>query len=194
MKTIDTLFRRISSDDLSLPDIDLIIGRASLCIASGRGLSISLNSVSIGDYTSLNAGLTITPHSVVIRGDLTTNVVQFGDIELKRAFLQVSLEAKSSEKANDLIVGGEVAFSALVFDAAVHLYRSPEGSKKSLEWTVLAALTVKNDALQLSKVVPEVAGTPLDLSLTQAVFVAASRDDPSLGNMITSGFAFHEGM
>ncbi|TBU56241.1 hypothetical protein BD310DRAFT_931958 [Dichomitus squalens] len=194
VKTIDTLFRRVSHGDLSLPDLDVTIGAASLSISSGNGLSISLDSVTIGDYTSLDAGLTITPHNVVIRGDLTTDAVQFGDIELKRAFLQVTFEAKGNGKTTDLILGGEVAFSTLLFDAAVHLYRSPDGSKKSLEWTVLAALTATDEAWQLSKVVPEIEGTPFDLALTQVVFVAASKDDPSLGNMITSGFSFHQGV
>ncbi|TBU36569.1 hypothetical protein BD309DRAFT_984853, partial [Dichomitus squalens] len=194
VKTIETLFRRISHDNLSLPDLDVTIGSARLSITSGNGLSIGLDSVTIGDYTSLDAGLIITPHNVVIRGDLTTDAVQFGDVELKRAFLQVTFEAKGNGKTTDLILGGEVAFSTLVFDAAVHLYRSPDNSKKSLEWTVLAALTSKDEALQLSKVVPEIEGTPFDLALTQAVFVAASKDDPSLGNMITSGFSFHQGV
>ncbi|TBU39054.1 hypothetical protein BD309DRAFT_970509 [Dichomitus squalens] len=194
VKTIETLFRRISHDNLSLPDLDVTIGSARLSITSGNGLSIGLDSVTIGDYTSLDAGLIITPHNVVIRGDLTTDAVQFGDVELKRAFLQVTFEAKGNGKTTDLILGGEVAFSTLVFDAAVHLYRSPDNSKKSLEWTVLAALTSKDEARQLSKVVPEIEGTPFDLALTQAVFVAASKDDPSLGNMITSGFSFHQGV
>lgn len=193
IETIDTLFRRISSESLSLPDVDVIIGTVSLTVSSGKGLDISLDHVTIGDYTSLNAGLMISPHNIVIRGDLTSDVIQFGDIEVKRAFLQISLEVRGNEKKNDLIVGGEVAFSTLVFDAAVHLYKSPDPSAKSLEWTVLAALTVKNESLALSKVVPEIEGSPFDLALTHAVFVSASRDDPSLGNMITSGFSFHQG-
>ena len=193
IETIDTLFKRISNGSLSLPDVDITIGTASLTISSGGGLDISLDHVTIGDYTSLNAGVTISPHNVVIRGDLTSDVIQFGDVELKRAFLQISLEAKGNEKKNDLIVGGEVAFSTLVFDAVVHLYKSPDPSTKSLEWTVLSALTVKDESLALSNVVPEIKGSPFDLALTHVVFVAASRDDPSLGNMTNSGFAFRQG-
>ncbi|CAE6440418.1 unnamed protein product, partial [Rhizoctonia solani] len=116
-----------------------------------------------------------------------------GAFELKSSIHDVTFEKKGSAKNTDLILGGQVAFSTLVFDAAVHLYKSPDKSK-SLEWTVLASLTVQNDALPLSKVVPELHGTPFDLALTQAVFVAASRDDPSIGNMITSDFSFHQGV
>ena len=193
MDTISTLFRRISHENLSLPNVDVSIGTASFSLSSDNGFSISLDSISIGDYTSFSAGLIITSHNVVIRGDLTTDVIQLGDIELKRAFLQITLEAKGSGKATDVILGGEVAFSTLVFDAAVHLYRSPGRSTKSLEWTLFAALTAKDKTLALSEVVPNVAGTPFDLALTQVVFVAASRDDPSIGNMVTSGYTIYQG-
>lgn len=191
--TIEALFERVSKNSLSLPDVDITIGTARLSIASGKGLDIALDKVAIGDYTSVNAGLTITSHNVTLRGDLTSDVIHFGEVELKRAFLQVTLEGKGNGKNADVIVGGEVAFSTLTFDVAVHLYRSPDAAKKTLEWTVLAALTVGDTSLALSKIVPEVKGTALDLALTQAVFVAASRDDPSLGNMITSGYSFHQG-
>ncbi len=191
--TIEALFERISKSKLSLPDVDITIGSARLSISSDKGLDIALDKVVIGDYTSVNAGLTITSHNVTLRGDLTSDVIHFGEVELKRAFLQVTLEGKGNGKNTDVIVGGEVAFSSLTFDVAAHLYRSPDSTKKTLEWTVLAALTVGDTSLALSKIVPEVRGTALDLALTQAVFVAASRDDPSLGNMITSGYSFHQG-
>ncbi|KAK7690710.1 hypothetical protein QCA50_005809 [Cerrena zonata] len=97
-ETIDTLFKRISQGTLSFPDLDVTIGTASLTVSSGVGLDITLDHVSIGDYTSLNAGLTITSHGAQIRGDLTSDVIQFGDVELKRAFLLVSLEAKEMEE------------------------------------------------------------------------------------------------
>lgn len=58
---------------------------------------------------------------------------------------------------------------------------------------MLAALMVKDHSPALSKVVPKIEGSPSDLALTHAMFVAVSRDDPSLGNMITSGFTFHQG-
>ena len=193
LNTIDTLFEYIANSHLSLPDVDISIGTARISISYGKGLDISLDNVVIGDYTSLNAGLTFTSHNVLLRGDLTSDVIQFGEIELKHAFLQVTLEARGNGKQTDVIVGGDIVFLSLVLDVAVHLYRSPDASQKSLEWTVLAALTVANDYLALSKVVPEVEGTPFDLALTHAVFVAASRDDPGLGNMITSGYSFHQG-
>ncbi|KEP51319.1 hypothetical protein V565_063650 [Rhizoctonia solani 123E] len=194
LETINTLFRLVSHDDLALPDVDISIGTASLTLSSGSRFSIAFDHVTIGDYTSLDPSLAITPNNATLRGNLTTNVVQFGEIELKDPFLQVTFEKKDSSKTTDVIIGGNVTFSTLNFPAAVYLYKSPDLSAQSLEWTVLAALTVGNDALALSKVVPEVEGTAFDLALTHTVFVAASRDDPSLGNMITSGFAFHQGV
>ncbi|KAF8593814.1 hypothetical protein BDV93DRAFT_529669 [Ceratobasidium sp. AG-I] len=195
MGTIDTLFRCISGDsgELALPDVDLSIGTATVAV-SNNGFSISVDEVKIGDYTSFGAGLAITSHNVTLNGKLTTDAVEFGDVELKGAFVQITFEKQGSGKTTDLIIGGKVAFSKLEFDAAVHLYKSPDRSAKSLAWTVLAALTVGNNELALSKVVPEVQGTSFDLALTQAVFVAASRDDPALGNMISTEFTFHQGV
>ncbi|CUA71097.1 ABC transporter G family member 18 [Rhizoctonia solani] len=193
VKTINTLFKLISDGELSLPEIDVSIGSANLSITSENGFKISIEKVAIGDYTSLDADLIITSHNAALHGKLTNDTVQFGDVELKEAFLQITFEKKGSEKSTDLTLEGQVAFSTLVFQAAVHLYTSPD-NPKSLEWTVLASLTVQNDALPLSKVVPELHGTPFDLALTQAVFVAASKDDPSIGNMITSDFSFHQGV
>ncbi|EUC61644.1 hypothetical protein RSOL_403850, partial [Rhizoctonia solani AG-3 Rhs1AP] len=179
MGTIDTLFRCISGGDgeLALPDVDVSIGTATMAI-SNHGFSIGFDEVKIGDHTSLGAGLAITSHNVTLSGKLTTDAIEFGDVELKGAFLQITFEKQGSEKTTDLIIGGKVTFSELEFDAAVHLYKSLDHSAQSLEWTVLAALTVGNNALALSK----------------AVFVVASRDDPGLGNMITSGFSFHQGV
>ncbi|KAF8593815.1 hypothetical protein BDV93DRAFT_482217 [Ceratobasidium sp. AG-I] len=194
LEIINTLFRLISSDDLALPDVDLTFGTASLNLRSDHGFDIVFERVTIGDYTSLDAGLAITPNNATLRGKLTTDVVRFGDIDLKGPFLQVTFEKKGSSKTTDVIVEGTVEFSTLNFPAAVYLYKSLDLSANSLEWTVLAALTVGKDTLALSKVVPEVGGTPFDLALTRAVFVAASRDDPNLGNMITSGFVFYQGV
>lgn len=59
----------------------------------------------------------------------------------------------------------------------------------------MAALTPKeDDAWALSKLVPEVRGTPLDLGLTQVVFVAASQDNPEVGTTICSNYSVRNGM
>lgn len=184
----------MTAKELSLPDLDITIKTASFTISSEEGLTISLTEVSIGDHTALDASLTITGHSVLVKGDLTTDDVSFGDIKLKRAYLQLLFESTTDGFKTDAIIGGQVSFSELDFEASVHLYNSPDpDGENQLEWTVLAALTTDGETLALSKLVPDVAGSLLDLALNQVVFVAASKDDPSIGNMITSGYSFHEG-
>ena len=193
VNSISHLFDFISRNTISIPEVDIKVGSATISISSGKALSIDLQNVEIAGHTAVNASLAINPTGVLLRGDLDSNAITFGDVELKKAFLQVRFETSDSGKKTDLIIGGEVAFSGLTFDAAVHLYPAA-GDSKGIEWTILAALTAGDNSLALSRVVSEVKGTFLDLSLRQVVFVAASRDDPSIGQMIASGYSFHQGL
>ncbi|PVF92097.1 hypothetical protein CPB86DRAFT_239611 [Serendipita vermifera] len=195
MNMVSDLFESMIPDFIDIPDIDVKIGSASLSIASGTGLEIKLQDVNIAGHTSANATLAINPTSILLRGDLTSDVIEFGEVQLRKAYLQVKLDSGKSThgKRVDTIVGGEVEFAGLAFEAAVHLYPS-QGEKKGTEWTVLAALTSGNDTFALSKISSELDGTPFDLALSQVVFVAASKDDPGLGQMITSGYTFQQGI
>lgn len=197
LKKVAALFEWISNEDVPLPDVEVTIGTATIVVGNTRGLQITLSKVAIDKYTALDADLEITSHKFRIKGDLTSSVIEFGDVQVKRAFLQLEFETSEKIRSTDVIVGGEVSFFSLTFDAAVHLYKERGDASKALQWTVLAALTVKDEFLALSKVVPEVKGTYLDLALRRVVFVAASKEDPSLGNMIVNGYdklEFHQGM
>lgn len=194
MNTVSDLFKLISRDTIDIPDIDVKIGSASIYIASGKEFEISLHNVDIAGHTSANATLAISPTGILLRGDLTSNVATFGNIEVQRAYLQVRLDSKRSPhgKRVDTIIGGEVNWANLGLAVGVHIYPSSD-NKKSTEWTILAALDDGN-SFKLSEMISELDGTPFDLDLKQVVFVAASKDDPSLGQMITSGYTFHEGV
>ncbi|PVF92098.1 hypothetical protein CPB86DRAFT_844605 [Serendipita vermifera] len=195
MNTVSDVFESMTHDSVNIPDIDIKIASASLSIASGTGLEIKLKDVNVAGHTSANATLAINSTNVLIRGDLTSDVIAFGDVQVRKAYLQVKLESGKSThgKRVDTIVGGEVEFVGLTFEAAVHLYPSSD-ENKGTEWTVLAALTSGNDTFALSKIASELDGTPFNLALSQVVFVAASKDDPDLGQMITSGYTFQQGV
>jgi hypothetical protein len=190
--SIRDIFDALHGTSFSVPDIDLSIESASISIVSGEGLTIVLNKVKLAGHTAASAVLSVGQHGVMIRGDLEGEI-GFGDVELKRAYIQLYFPSSHNRSTHgpDAIVGGQVEISKqLVFDAAVHLY---QGAAKRYEWTAVAALTPEGDSWALSKLVPEVHNTPLDLTLTHVVFVAASMDDPELGNMICSGYAFRKG-
>lgn len=101
-------------------------------------------------------------------------------------------------------MGGTVVFSGLTLDVAVYLYpsidpkessnilmmREAEDTADGLQWTIVSAV---DDTLALSKIITQVHGTFLDLALKHVVFVAASCDNPDVGNMIVSGYHFHRG-
>jgi hypothetical protein len=194
MNTVADIFEYLTGDVVDIPEIDISIGSATISIASGQGIEINLEDVSIGGHTAANAKLEINSTSVLLRGDLTSDGIEFGDVKLRNAYLQVKLESRGSARGKkvDTIIGGQVEFASLSFEAAVHIY--PSASEQGgTEWTVLAALTSDNDTFALSKIASELDGTPFNFALTQVVFVAASKNDPSLGQMITSGYVFHEG-
>ncbi|PVF91963.1 hypothetical protein CPB86DRAFT_718410 [Serendipita vermifera] len=195
MNTVSDMFESMTHDSVNLPDIDIKIASASLSIASGTGLEIKLQDVNIAGHTSVNAILAINPTGILLLGDLTSDVIGFGEVQLRKAYLQVKLDSGKSihGKRVDTIIGGEVDFAGIRFEAAVYLYPSQD-DRKGIEWTVLAALTSGNDTFALSKIAPELDGTPFDLALSQVVFVAASKDDPALGQMITSGYTFQQGI
>lgn len=144
----------------------------------------------IEGYAAANALLTIGPKGVGIRGDVTsTGSLTFGEVELKRAFIQIDL-VKGAE-GSGVALGGEVAFQGLTFDALAHLYKGTGGTT---QWTVLAAITTSTNALAISKLVPELKGTFLDLALTQVVFAAASQDDPQVAALLGVPYQLHQGV
>ncbi|PVF91964.1 hypothetical protein CPB86DRAFT_718414 [Serendipita vermifera] len=195
MNTVSDVFESMTHDSIKIPDIDVKIASASMSISSETGLEIKLQDVNVAGHTSANATLAINSANVLIRGDLTSDVIEFGDVQVRKAYLQVKLDSGKSAhgKRVDTIVGGEVEFVGLTFEAAVHLYPSSD-ENKGTDWTVLAALTSGTDTFTLSEIASELDGTPFNLALSQVVFVAASKDDPELGQMITSGYTFQQGV
>ena len=184
------IFESLTGTYLALPDVDITIGSASVTVASGTGLVIQLQDVQIDGHIAANASLDIGPSGVIIRGDVSSSEsITFGDVELKKAFIEIDLV--QGAEGSGVMIGGEVAFEGLTFDALVHLYKGDAGS---LQWTVFASLTASNDSLALSKLVPELHGTFLDLALTQVVFAAASQDDPVVSSQTVIPYKLHKGV
>lgn len=170
--------------------MDIKIGSASITVASGSGLAIQLQNVEIEEHVSTNALLTIGPTGVFIRGDITSSGgVTFGDVELKKAYIEINLVEGAS--GSGVAIGGEATFENIVFDALAHLYKSSDGST---QWTVIAALAAGTDTLAISKLVPELKGSFLDLALTRAIFAAASQDDPTVFGTINVPYELHQGV
>ncbi|KAJ7233678.1 hypothetical protein C8J57DRAFT_1729399 [Mycena rebaudengoi] len=191
LDSINDIFESLTNSALEFPDLDVTIGSASITVASGVGLTISLQNVQVGDYVAANALLSIGSSGVLIRGDITSsNTVVLGEVELNKAYVQITLPNQPG--GSSVVLGGEISFEGFTLDALVHLYQGQDNS--GLQWTVIASLTAAGNILALSKLVPELKGTFLDLTLTNAVFVAASQQDPSVSSYLTTPYPIHQGV
>ncbi|EFX02389.1 hypothetical protein CMQ_2438 [Grosmannia clavigera kw1407] len=192
---IGNVFDAFHGCAISVPDIDVKIQSATFSIVSGKGLEVHLNNVELADHTAATAVLTDSPDGVVIRGDLGDKV-ELDDVLLKNAYIQVTLPSSSNQdkRGSDAVLGGQVeVLKGLDVDSTAHLYQNK--NKTGYEWAMVADLTPKeNDAWELSKLVPEVHGTPLDLSLTKVVFTAASQDNPEVGSTLGSNYSIQKGI
>ncbi|KIK65994.1 hypothetical protein GYMLUDRAFT_954339 [Collybiopsis luxurians FD-317 M1] len=191
LMNINDIFESITNGSLNFPDLDVRIGSASITVASGSGLTIALQNVRVGDHVAANALLNISPSGVVIRGDVTSNnPIVFGDVELRKAYLEITLPNKL--KGSGVLLGGEIAFESFTLDALVHLYEGRDGS--GFQWTVIASLSAAGNTLALSRLTPELKGTFLDLALSNAVFVAASQEDPLVFSYLATPYSIHQGV
>ncbi|KAH9934541.1 uncharacterized protein BXZ73DRAFT_100731 [Epithele typhae] len=188
--TISDIFESLTGESLDLPDIDFKVGSATVTVASGTGLLIALTDVEIEGHVSANAVLSINSRGAMIRGDITsTDGISFGEVELKKAYIEIDL--RKGMEDSGVMLGGEISIASLTIDALVHLYR---GADKSMQWTAFASLTTDTQILAISKVVPALRDTFLDLALTKVVFVAASQDDPLVSGVVTTGYRIHKGV
>lgn len=201
MDTVRNIYEAFNDDVPPLPPFDVSIESATITISSDKGLEIVLKNVNVAGYTAVSASLLLSPTQVVISGKLERPVKFTVDetvaVEVRQAVLQVKLASTLEGKLADVTIGGELSIERLNLKVAAHLYParkdSSNKSSRRFEWTIVAALATKDDTLALSKIVPGVKDTFLDLALTEVIFVVASRDDPSLGGLITSGYTFHQG-
>ncbi|KZT52898.1 hypothetical protein CALCODRAFT_458663 [Calocera cornea HHB12733] len=193
LNNVFDLADRFTGAQIKLPSAQVTIGSATIAVASGSGLTVALQNVQFGEYMAADATLTLSKTGISLRGDITSHdVLTFGEVEVKKAFIQIDFQSVNGAKETDVLLGGEVTIESLTIDAAIHVYEDATGP----QWTIYAALTTAGNSLALSKLVSELHGTFLDLSLTQVSFCAASKDDPLMQSFIFSStpYAFHQGV
>ncbi|KAJ7831045.1 hypothetical protein B0H14DRAFT_3714131, partial [Mycena olivaceomarginata] len=175
-RDIDNIFFTLFDDSLTLPEFNVHVGSAVLTVVSGTELSISLRDVRVSDYTAVDVAAAFTTSGVALSGALCSKEIAFGDILLHDAMLELFLWTSRRKKQAEITLRGTVVVKSLgmTVGAAVHLYPGHDG----FEWTVVAELSAAERSLGLSEVISEVKNTPLDFPLQNAVFMAASKDDP----------------
>ncbi|KAG1750131.1 hypothetical protein EDB19DRAFT_90971 [Suillus lakei] len=201
-QTIEALYGSMHHASLNPPKIDVSIASAVISIAKGQGLTVSLQGVGIAGHQIGDANLVIDSDGVNLHGGISNGeTMNFGSLVLSKALINVNYCNTASGKQTDATITGNVLFHGLEFEAAVHLYHSADDTNTAIadtpmlvEWTVFAELTANNDQLLLSKFVPAVRGSKLDLALSHVVFLAASRDHPDIGVLIPTNYSFHKGV
>ncbi|KAF8557569.1 hypothetical protein OG21DRAFT_277948 [Imleria badia] len=117
-----------------------------------------------------------TSSGASLSGALSSSTVTFGDVELRDGLMELTFWSSGRKKNVDIMLRGKlgVDFLGSTLGAVVHLYPGEGG----VEWAIVADLNASSRPFDLSDAVPEVKGGFLDFSLKNAVFIAASKDDP----------------
>lgn len=149
-------------------------------MASGEGLSISLRNVVVSGHTAFDVSASVTASGVFLSGALSSKAIEFGDVTVQDAALQLSLWSSQRKKKVDLMIAGTLSVDILDYtvQCAVHLYPGQSG----FEWAIVAELDSPKRPLSISDVVPEIKDSFLDFSLKSVVLIASSHDEPLLGS------------
>lgn len=175
VEDIRDIYNAIFHETFDIPDYQILIGSATICIDSQTGLFLSLENVKIADHSALNAEVRFSKDGVKLSGALQSTAVSFGDVSLREAKLKVEF----GRKGVDLMVAGTIQIESLAgmtVGAAVHLYPGAKG----VEWALLAELDSPTQGFSMAQVAAPLKDTFLDFKMRKALFIAASIDDPSL--------------
>ncbi|KAF8139367.1 hypothetical protein K438DRAFT_2030588 [Mycena galopus ATCC 62051] len=121
---LSDLYQHIHGTPLATPRLNVQVGAATLTIASGTGFSLNIQDLSVEHYTGVDAEVDFSSTGAVVKANLTSsgsgeNSLKFGEIELDKAYIQMTFAPKSS----DVILGGELHWESFTLDAGVHIYR-----------------------------------------------------------------------
>ncbi|KAG8785050.1 hypothetical protein FRC12_018030 [Ceratobasidium sp. 428] len=192
------LFRHYTGEELSLPThVDITIGSATIEIAKGKGLSITVDKLEFEGHSSTDVTIELTSKGVTVEGK--TGRIKLSDdpgVSLVSAYMKVSFEKEDSGKSTDVALGGQVelaGFQAPSISAGVHLYK--DSSTNKLEWTVYGTFTELGNTTTLGKLFPK-AKTAFfaDFALQNLMFIAASKDDPTLSSLNPNKYPIKKGV
>ncbi|KAG8699852.1 hypothetical protein FRC09_006332 [Ceratobasidium sp. 395] len=192
------LFRHYTGEELSLPThVNITIGSATIEIAKGKGLSITADKLEFEGHSSTDVTIELTSKGVTVEGK--AGRIKLSDdpgVSLVSAYMKVSFEKEDSGKSTDVALGGQVelaGFKAPSISAGVHLYK--DSSSDKLEWTVYGTFTELGNTTTLGKLFPKARDTFIaDFALQNLMFIAASKDDPTLSSLNPNKYSIKKGV
>jgi hypothetical protein len=183
---ISDIVYAMTNDTPSPPEIEIVVGSATLDISSTSGVTITVHDLHIDQWRIVDALLSIGPGDLVLRGSVVGNV-SFEGIAFQEAYGQVSVGRSSVHGKTEVMIGGIVSFHGLEIHAGAHLYYGPAiksvgnaSPSSPLEFTVFGTLTTTGKSLAISALEPKLKGTFVDFVLLDAAFVIASQADADI--------------
>ncbi|QRV90278.1 hypothetical protein RhiJN_18296 [Ceratobasidium sp. AG-Ba] len=193
------LYRHHTGEELLIPThVDITVGSASIEISKANGLIIKVEKLEFDHYSSVDALLKLSSTGVQIQASLKDFELHPGDlaVTLTSAYMRVSFEKEGSGRSSDVSIGGQVKLAGIsvpAISAGVHLYKT--SSSEHLEWTVYGTFTDLGNKTTLGKLFPQVKGTFLeDFALEDLMFIAASKDDPSISDLNPQKYPIKKGV
>ncbi|KAG9119488.1 hypothetical protein FRC07_005468 [Ceratobasidium sp. 392] len=192
------LYRHHTGEELAIPThVDITIGSASIEISKTEGLTIKVDKLEFDHYSSVDALLKLSSSGVQIQASVK-DIVLPGNlgVTLVSAYMRASFEKEGSSRSSDVSLGGKVKLAGVqvpAISAGVHLYKT--SSSEHLDWTVYGTFVDLGNTTTLGDLFPEVRKTFLEnFALEDLMFIAASKDDPSISDLNPQKYPIKKGV
>ena len=191
------IYTHLTNQPITMPSgFDFTMTSGSISI-SKAGFIISVDDLEIADgkYSCKSATLAVGRSGLQIEGRLGGSL-EFDDISLEDVTLKVEIVKAGESWSGSFTLGGTVSFSNMAADAIVHLYKGGASDTETdkWEWTVYGHFAGVGPQAPLGDVIHATKGTFLEnVTLTDAVFIAASRNDPEVSNLNPQRYTIRRG-
>ncbi|KAK3352468.1 hypothetical protein B0T25DRAFT_631239 [Lasiosphaeria hispida] len=167
---------------------DVALRSMSLCVSSG-GFALR-GEVTINGHTSTSGLLAFSRDGITVQGSIGD--VEFEHVLVKTASLDVFIASKldtQCARASKVDISGHVDIHGVQLKAALHTEKAQNGE---FRWTIYGE--VEGD-VTTSKIVPDLKGTFLDISLNRLALIASNHDAPlgsykGINYPVAKGFQF----
>ncbi|KAI5988743.1 hypothetical protein EDD15DRAFT_2462463 [Pisolithus albus] len=192
------IYTHLTNQSITMPSgFNFTMTSGSISI-SKAGFIISVDDLEIADgkYSCKSATLAVSPSGLQIEGYLGDSL-EFDDISLKDVTLKVDIVKAGGSWSGSFMLGGTISFSNMTVDAVVHLYKGDTADDKTnkWDWTVYGHFASVGPQAPLGDLIHATKGTFLEnVTLTDAVFIAASRNDPEVSNLNPQRYTIRRGV
>jgi hypothetical protein len=185
---VGEIFHELVGMELDVFSHDVMFRSMSLCVSSD-GLELR-GEVTVNGHTSTSGGLRFSRDGIAVHGSIGD--IEFEQVMIKDASLDVFIASKldtDCARASKIDIFGDVCIHGIEVKAALHTEKAEDGE---FRWTIYGE--VEGD-VTTSKLVPDLKGTFLDISLNRLALIVSNHDAPSgsykgINYPVAKGFQF----